>query len=295
MAIRGSCLCGDVAFEVNGTSDVMGHCHCSMCRKSHGTGFETAIGVDAKNIRWIRGSEGVQRFESSPGNFRAFCARCGSEVPNPTATGQTFVSAGLLDDDPELRPGAHIFVASKAPWHEIADALPRFEGFPPGMGEPAAFSRPSEVAPGKVRGSCLCGGVAYEIDAPISGPIINCHCSRCRKGRAAAHASNLFVDPARFRWLRGEDQLSSYKVPDAERFTQVFCRTCGSPVPRMHAGGTRPVAIPAGSLDDDPGIREEMHIFVGSKAPWYEIADALPQHETYPPGTYPPAATQSRA
>jgi hypothetical protein len=46
--------------------------------------------------------------------------------------------------------------------------------------------------------------------------------------------------------------------------------------------------VPAGSLDDDPGARGKIHIFVGSKASWYEIADDLPQHDAYPPGPYPP-------
>src|SRR5207249_12306987 len=92
-----------------------------------------------------------------------------------------------------MRPQAHIFVASKAPWHEIADGLPRFDAFPPGMGEAVPSERRSEPVAGKARGSCLCGGVAYEIGGSVAGPIANCHCSRCRKARAAAHASNLFA------------------------------------------------------------------------------------------------------
>ena len=126
-----------------------------------------------------------------------------------------------------------------------------------------------------------------EIAGPVAGPIVNCHCSRCRKARAAAHASNFFVDLATFRWLRGEERLVSYKVPEAERFRQSFCRTCGAKVPQVNVERKR-VVVPAGSLDDDPGAREELHIFVGSKAPWYEIADDLPRHEAYPPGSYPP-------
>src|SRR5207237_101388 len=105
---------------------------------------------------------------------------------------------------------------------------------------------------GKARGSCLCGGVAYEIGGPVAGPIANCHCSRCRKARAAAHASNLFAELSNFRWLRGEELVVSYKVPEAERFTQAFCRTCGAKVPHLNAARGR-VVVPAGSLDDDPG------------------------------------------
>jgi hypothetical protein len=60
-----------------------------------------------------------------------------------------------------------------------------------------------------------------------------------------------------------------------------FCRRCGSNVPSDHIPGF--VIVPLGNLDDDPGVRPLAHIFVGSKAPWYEIADALPQHAEYAP------------
>jgi hypothetical protein len=175
---------------------------------------------------------------------------------------------------------AHVFAASKAPWHEITDDLPRFDAFPPDYG-PAPVDRPP-LPPGPegtIRGSCLCSGVAYEIDGPIQ-EIRNCHCSRCRKARGAAHASNLFVEPERFRWIRGKDLLESFHVPEAKRFRSCFCRVCGSSLPRT---GLEYVVVPAGTLDDDPGVREKAHIFCGSKAPWYEITDDLPQFEAYPP------------
>jgi hypothetical protein len=80
----------------------------------------------------------------------------------------------------------------------------------------------------------------------------------------------------RARFERGEDLLTSYKMPDARYFTQTFCRACGSPMPR--ADRERGFAVvPMGSLDDDPGIRPSRHIFVGSMAPWYAITDDLPQ------------------
>ena len=288
MTVHGCCLCGDVAFEADAPFEFMGHCHCSMCRKHHGSAFSSALGVPAKQFRWVRGKEKIRRYTSSPGGGRPFCGRCGSSLPGEVDE-RVFLTPGLLDDDPEMRPQAHIFVGSKAPWHEIAGSLPRFEEFPPGMGEPVAFQRGSEPAAGKVRGSCLCGGVAYEITGRSPWPIVNCHCARCRKARAAAHASNLFVELGAFRWLRGEDLLASYKVPEAERFTQWFCRTCGGKAPGVNVQRRR-VVVPAGSLDDDPGARVELHIFVGSKAPWYEIEDDLPQHREYPPGEYPPPA-----
>jgi hypothetical protein len=97
------------------------------------------------------------------------------------------------------------------------------------------------------------------------------------------------VDLASFRWLRGESELSTWKVPEAQRFRQTFCSHCGSPMPVALAQFGRAV-IPAGSFEDDPGVREAFHIFVDSKAPWEVIEGPLPQHAEYPPPPFPPVA-----
>jgi len=111
-----------------------------------------------------------------------------------------------------------------------------------------------------------------------------CHCSRCRQARGAAHAANMLTRVEGVRFTRGADLVASYKVPEAKFYTQAFCRGCGSPVARLDHG--RHIAIiPMGSLDDDPGVRPSEHIWAESKAPWFEIADTLPQH----PGPPPPA------
>jgi hypothetical protein len=281
--VRGRCLCGGVAWQASGPLELMSHCHCSMCRKAHGAAFATYVAAREEHFRWLRGREHVARYESSPGFLRTFCSRCGSVVAGDPADGRVFMPAGCLEDAGAARPLAHIFVASKAPWHEIADALPRFDAYPPEADLPAlpSQSRP-ESGDGVIRGSCLCNGVAYEIEAEIP-VIVNCHCSRCRRARSAAHASNLFAEVARFRWTRGEALLEAYKVPDAERFTSCFCRVCGSSLPRVSPEQAR-VVVPAGTIDGDPGARERLHIFCGSKAPWYEIPDDLPQFDEYPPG-----------
>ncbi len=131
-----------------------------------------------------------------------------------------------------------------------------------------------------MRGSCLCGGVKFEAADP-SG-FRNCHCSRCRKSRGGAFASNLFVAPENFRWLSGRDQVMTYRLPGAQRFGNAFCRVCGGPVPR-EVPVLNVMLIPAGILDDDPGVRPAYHIFVGSKAPWHEITDELPRYDEYRP------------
>jgi hypothetical protein len=131
-----------------------------------------------------------------------------------------------------------------------------------------------------VRGSCLCGAVGYEILGPPIG-VFHCHCSRCRKARGTAHATNMALRPDAFRYVRGEDRLSSYKPPDADRFTHVFCSTCGSSMPFVSP--YRPIVVlPMGSLDDPPPPFSAEHIFVASKASWDVITDSLPQHPEGP-------------
>lgn len=125
-------------------------------------------------------------------------------------------------------------------------------------------------------GSCLCGAVRYELTEQPAWAH-SCHCSRCRKAGGAAFASNLFVPLDSVRFTRGEEQLRSYKVPEAERFTNVFCQICGSPLPfRNEDRGLS--GVPMGSLDRDPGVSPRAQIFVDSKAPWFMITDDVPQH-----------------
>ncbi len=276
---HGSCLCGDVAWEFGAPLEFMTHCHCSRCRKAHGVAFATYVAGPAGGFT-LRGSERVVQFESPGGFARCFCGRCGSVVPGEASDGRIFAPAGNLDDDPGLRPLAHIFTASKAPWYEIADALPRFDAYPPGMELPVLPDRPPLDPPGATRGSCLCGGVTYVVEAP---PVrcLHCHCGRCRKARSAAHGSNIATAVDGVRFTRGADLLTSYKVPAAQFFTQVFCRVCGSPMPRVDHQRDRAI-VPLGGLDDDPGIRPQAHIFAASKAAWFDIADSLPQHREYP-------------
>jgi len=122
-----------VAFEIDGILKDLVYCHCSMCRKAHGTAFRARAKVRASEFRWVRGEPLVRYFESSPGSHRGFCSVCGSNLVSrfddrPSVLG---LALGVLDDDPGIRPLCHVFVGSKAPWHEITDTLPRFETLPP--------------------------------------------------------------------------------------------------------------------------------------------------------------------
>ena len=278
--VHASCLCGDVSWEIDGPFRFMSHCHCSRCRKSHGTPFATYLPGPADTLK-LRGADAIARWESSPGFFRTFCRTCGSKVPGEPYQGLQFVPAGNLDEDPGLRPEAHIFVASKASWYEIPDDLPRFEAYPDGFDAPVLADRePPERSGNGLRGSCACRAVTFRIIEP---PQVarHCHCGRCRKARSAAHATNLLVGAGGIVFTHGLEDIVSFKVPSAHRFTQAFCATCGSPMPWTYRDRGITV-VPMGSLDDDPGIRPREHIFVGSKAPWFEIHDALPQFDSYP-------------
>jgi len=124
--LRGSCLCGQVAYEIRGAPKLMYHCHCGTCRKANGAAFATNLIVAADDFAVVAGREALASFESSPRKRRYFCSRCGSPVySHAEATAQIVsVRSGTLDGDPGLRPSVHTHVASRAPWDEICDGLP---------------------------------------------------------------------------------------------------------------------------------------------------------------------------
>ncbi len=132
-----------------------------------------------------------------------------------------------------------------------------------------------------IKGSCLCGAVSYQYQGPEM-VFQYCHCSRCRKFTGSAHAANIIVDPKQFEWLQGEDMVGRFEHPEAKHFATCFCKQCGSSLPWMAQSG-RAVIIPAGTLDQDPGIRPQQNIFWQSRAVWREEVDALPCHDELPP------------
>ena len=132
--LHGSCLCQGVAFEIDGTVVDLVYCHCAMCRKAHGSAFRARGKVRTSEFRWVRGEALVRSYTSSPGQHRSFCSACGSNLvtrfdTKPRVLG---LALGVLDDDPGTRPLCHVYVGSKAPWHDITDALPQFEEEPTG-------------------------------------------------------------------------------------------------------------------------------------------------------------------
>ena len=275
MTIQGSCLCGTLRFEVSKPFTAMLHCHCSRCRKEHGAPFATFATTPIDGLRWLAGRDAVVSYAVAPGGPRHFCGRCGSPAPSTQESmGIAFVPVGLLEGDPGMRPQGHLFVGSKAPWHAIHDDLPQHEKYPPEFGDLPGLPDPCpvEVTQGQIAGSCLCGEIAYELTNPVA--MFQCHCSRCRRARGAAHGANLFCKTA------------DYQLPEARFYGVAFCRRCGASVPRVSAE-RGVVVVPASGLDTDPGLGPTAHIFVESKAPWFQISDSLQQYPEGPPSFAP--------
>ena len=129
-----------------------------------------------------------------------------------------------------------------------------------------------------IEGGCLCGKVRYTVDGDI-GEVSHCHCSMCRRIHGAAFATYGAVPRKKFRWTSGEDTVKRYQ--SSEALERTFCNHCGSTLQAILEMEPDVLYLALGTTDGDPKCRPSMHIFVGSKAPWYEITDDLPQHEAW--------------
>lgn len=123
-------------------------------------------------------------------------------------------------------------------------------------------------------GSCLCGGIQYEIHQQLDAIQI-CHCVQCRKAQGSAIVTNVPVREANFRFVTGRGLLSSFESsPGKER---CFCRNCGSPIYSKTVKRPGIVRIRAGTLDGDLDTKPIAHFHVAHKANWFEITDDLPR------------------
>ena len=162
---RGACLCGAVTFAIAPPYRWFAHCHCSMCRKHHGSLFGTGLGVARERFEWLGGSADIVHYRASTAFERPFCRHCGSTVPAGSHDEPYWhVPAGLLDGDPGARPRSQIFVASRSPLYELDDALPQHAAYPPGT-DATDHRRPACAPDGgrPIAGSCLCDGVAFAL------------------------------------------------------------------------------------------------------------------------------------
>jgi hypothetical protein len=117
-----------------------------------------------------------------------------------------------------------------------------------------------------IRGSCLCGGVAFEVSLPFA-KFGYCYCSRCRKATGSGRAAGAYVAPSQLRWLRGEELVRRWDLPTARSFATAFCTRCGCPVPHATRSG-REMIVPAGSLDDEIPLEPKDVSEWESRAQW---------------------------
>ena len=126
-------------------------------------------------------------------------------------------------------------------------------------------------------GKCLCGAVHYAV-ADEFLYAANCHCSNCRRATGSAFKPFAGIERDKLRITEGEDSLMIFGDENANHDTH--CKKCGSLLYSVVRDGAF-VHVAMGTLIDEPTVRPTKHIFVGSKAPWFTIADGLPQYEEH--------------
>lgn len=128
-----------------------------------------------------------------------------------------------------------------------------------------------------LNGSCLCGAVHYEV-ADQFRYALNCHCSQCRRATGGAFKPFGGIEISKFKVIAGAGQMVRYGDGIDH---DLHCGKCGSLLYSVVREAAY-VHVTYGTLIDAPSLAPTEHIFVGSKAPWYEINDDLPQHATFP-------------
>ena len=129
--LKGQCLCGEVRYAVSDEFSYALNCHCSQCRRATGSAFKPFGGIERHKLQLLAGQESLLIFGDSAASHDAHCARCGSLLYSIVGDGAyAHVTLGTMVDDPTIRPTAHIFVGSKAPWHTITDDLPQHRELP---------------------------------------------------------------------------------------------------------------------------------------------------------------------
>jgi hypothetical protein len=128
----GSCLCGEVRFEIEGEFESFYLCHCEYCRKDTGSAHAANLFSSTATLRWLSGIENVRRFNlSATRHSKCFCGTCGSALPIMQTSGEMLVvPAGSLDTKVPIRPNAHIFVSNRAVWDASLERVPTVDRFP---------------------------------------------------------------------------------------------------------------------------------------------------------------------
>lgn len=126
--LQGGCMCGATTYQVEDRFEYAMNCHCSKCRRTTGSAFKPMAGIKAGLLQMTAGAETALVF-GGPEARDIHCGRCGSLLYSIVRDAQyAHVAMGTLIDTPSIRPDKHIFVGSKAPWFDITDNLPQFDG-----------------------------------------------------------------------------------------------------------------------------------------------------------------------
>ena len=144
--LKGRCGCGAVGYAVDDAFAYAVYCHCSLCRRATGAAFKPLAGIAREKLRVSAGADAIL-VVGAPTWHDVRCRSCGSLLYAVVRDG-TFahVAMGTLVDDPTIRPTAHIFVGSKAPWFAITDHLPQYDGHRPAAEDRApASTDPADV------------------------------------------------------------------------------------------------------------------------------------------------------
>lgn len=128
--VEGACLCGALRFAVELPTLFCGHCHCSMCRRAHGAGYVTWLGVPYERFAIVAGRDRLVRYRSSEHGTRSFCGVCGSTLFFESTTRPDGIDVVLanLQGEIDQAPAAHVHFSDRAPWVRVDDDLPRFGG-----------------------------------------------------------------------------------------------------------------------------------------------------------------------
>lgn len=126
------CLCGAVRIRAKFPSLWLAHCHCSMCRRAHGTAFVTWVGFPAERSRIDDPDRSLRWFASSPEAERGFCGRCGSSLAFRSSRwpGELHLSVGTIEKPLDRTPQAHVSWDAHVSWAALDpnDGLPRKPG-----------------------------------------------------------------------------------------------------------------------------------------------------------------------
>lgn len=132
----------------------------------------------------------------------------------------------------------------------------------------------------ELKGSCLCGDKTYKATGKVLG-FFHCHCQRCQKASGTGHGSLIILTPGELEIYGDEEDIGWYKIPEAIRFGNRFCKQCGGPIPR-EAKESQRVIVQAGTLDEPTNLEPQCRIFWGSRSNWSCSDSDLPTFDEYP-------------